>query len=714
MFEVKEVIDQVTITKLCDDLEAQLETREVGPEDVEERTEVLKPIERALIALPSIPQVKDNSAGKIAKSLWFKLHPQEANLELLLDLVQDDSALVRFIAVDALGVSLGAPQEDGWLDPRVSFHARRVLQESRESETSPIISYQLNQLSMKAEQLSKPRRRSRQSVVANPFIAGPPIREKKGFFGRRDILDQIAGLLNQGGTRSVILYGARRTGKTSLLYRIRDGELGSSFIPVYLDLQALAGTPVSAFLGMLLRCTDTAVREAQPWLSGDLPTLETGDTDFLAVQGYFETLLPRVGGACLVLMLDEYEVLQSYLSEPGSSLASHFQSLLEQHQNLFVIFAGSRKLEALRSKGFEKLLDLSRYIKISFLERYDAVQTITAPARGLVEFDEEATNAILTLTAGHPFYIQLLCQSVFEIVKGRGVITPGHVEEAVRRFMHSPSPHLVLTWNALEIEEEVAGAVLAELQSPETPFLQPSDIASRLTHYEFPVQLTKGEIQHALTTLRDIDWVEKKEGTPSYRLTMELVRRWVVENRSVLDLAEEYKERVLTKSAGFWRQRCAWLVDLVIATTLGGLLLVFSRYYEASLTFRYVTLTLVPIYFVISIAFLRGTLGMRLFRLRVVTSSLMRMGPVRSVGYGLLLTLRFVLFLSLLELLILLIDAMGSPFNRFTPIKILVILVAAIAEGLDNVMILFGRRHRGLYDKIARTIVLEAKALRES
>src|SRR5882757_5793841 len=139
MFEVREVIDQVTITKLCDDLEAQLATREVGPEDVEDRTEVLKPIERALIALPSIPQVKDNSAGKIAKSLWFKLHPQEADLELLLDLVQDNSALVRFIAVDALGVSLDAPQEDGWLNPKVSFHARRVLQESRESETSPII-----------------------------------------------------------------------------------------------------------------------------------------------------------------------------------------------------------------------------------------------------------------------------------------------------------------------------------------------------------------------------------------------------------------------------------------------------------------------------------------------------------------------------------------------------------------------------------------------
>ena len=118
--------------------------------------------------------------------------------------------------------------------------------------------------------------------------------------------------------------------------------------------------------------------------------------------------------------------------------AQQFQHLLESEPALFAVFAGSRKLETLRASGFESLLDVSRYIKISFLNRAEAMRLIVNPAQGMLTFATGVPGRILELTGGHPFYTQLLCQSLFDMVQGSGEVRPDHVEEAVRQFLLNP------------------------------------------------------------------------------------------------------------------------------------------------------------------------------------------------------------------------------------------------------------------------------------
>jgi hypothetical protein len=75
----------------------------------------------------------------------------------------------------------------------------------------------------------------------NPYVAGGPVQEDGIFFGRKDVLDVV---LNTIHNNSLLLFGERRIGKTSILHRLRHRlkELehpAASLFPVFVSLQGV-------------------------------------------------------------------------------------------------------------------------------------------------------------------------------------------------------------------------------------------------------------------------------------------------------------------------------------------------------------------------------------------------------------------------------------------------------------------------------------------
>jgi hypothetical protein len=584
-----------------------------------------------------------------------------------------------------------------WSDQQLAPALRDVIQQQRLKETSPLISHALKEIEARTAKLARARRKPRTKILPNPFIAGPPVQDDRSFFGREDVLNTIDVLLAQRSVRGVVLYGARRTGKTSLLYRIRDGALRKSgVIPVYIDMQGLAGAPLSAFLRTLLRVVAAALpneapgrRDGEPWSSED--------PDLLHIREFLDGVLDSIGEDRLVLMLDEYEVLRSYLP---LGLADQFQSLMEAHANLFVIFAGARKLESMRSaEGFRRLLDITRYIKISFLSASEAMRLICEPAASTLEFADGVPEKILAFTAGHPFFTQLLCQTVFEVVRGRGMVEEDHVEEAVRRFLENPAPHLILTWNGLQLEQEAVGSTLATLQSTVPGWTRPAGIAQQLREEKFPALLNVHRVETALDALVEIDWVEKRDDR--YRFVMELIRRWVVENRSISKLAERYREEIIKRVPALGRQRTAWFLDLVFSGCIFALVYSWASSSSEGLG-QVVGWSVFLLYFVLPMVFFNSTLGQRLLHIGVIGASAGPLERTHAINYGLLMALRFgldVLFFCLLYRIF------GTDASRVTA-AIVIGLADAAVEVLDNLMITFGRNRQGLTDKLAKTFLV--------
>jgi hypothetical protein len=675
----------------------------VRPEDFDATAKLFSPIESVVAGLPAPPLVPEGTGGKILTLLWNKTHPGDADLMSVVSLLGDPSSMVRLNAIEALRAILDRRGE--LTDSAAVTVARETIQYVSRTETSPLLVGQLADLSDRLGKVSRPRRRTRQRVQANPYTAGPPIRSAKHFFGREDILTEIGKQVSSGGrTRAVVLYGARRTGKTSLLYRIADGALGTSAVPVYLDMQGLAGSPLQSLLRVLLRVTWQALGEESDYLPSTAP-------DFAELREYFDNALSRLGNRSLVLMLDEYEVLESFLA---TGLGPQLLSLLESAPNLFVIFAGSRKLEAISDEAFGSLLSLAKYIKITFLERADAIRLIREPAEGMLDFGPDVPELIMELTNGHPFYTQLLCQAVFEIAAGRREVSRADVDEAVKRFLTNPAPHLVLSWNNLRAGEAAVGSVVAVLQQETGQAVEPAAIVSRLRAERFPVPMNLAAVQRQLTALVNTDWVVKKER--SYRFTMELVRRWVADERPIASLTAKQERDLASRAASFWRQRCAWALDVVISIVLALVAGGMGAATAGGLTGAVWATMLVFVYVSAALRFGEATLGMKAFRVQVAPAPGRSIGTGRCAWVAALYTFRVYIALTIVSFFVLvfslIFDRSLLPSTAEIVLLLLLGFVALVTEVVDTWMIWRGERRQGLWDKLGGIVVVPTEAFR--
>jgi hypothetical protein len=669
---------------------------DISPEDAPKRLEFLAPLSRTLRTLEVVPQLPPTPMGLLIACMWMKEHPSSVTGEMLVQILEHPAAMLRLAAVEALQarVELGATT-----GPEQAQIARAV-ELRRESEASPLICFQLKNLAEGLSKLRRPVRRRRMRAAQNPYIAGIPISKGENFFGREDILDTIRDTLERKkGIRTIVLHGARRTGKTSLLLAIRDGRLGSRYLPVFIDMQAFAG----ASLPTLLRGIAQAVYDA---LGGeDLPAPECdipppADATLPRFRECIASALDSLGSRELLLLFDEYEILQPYLEDHG--LAQQFQGLFEREEHLAAVFSGARKLEQMQGKNFLPLLDAARYIKISFLEPEAAAKLITEPAGDSLRFNPDAVKRIQELTSGHPFYIQLLCQMLFDAAAGQGEVTRELVNEITDKFLENPTPHLILTWKGLSTPARIAGATLASLQQTDATTVAPADMATKLREERFPLQVRLVDLEQGLNGLREVDWVTSDAGGSRYKI--EIVRLWVTRERSILLLAEEQREELLKTPAGYPRQLGAMVIDAIAP----GLAVMVSGILDLDLGLVVITTALTQL--VVMPCLLQATLGQWIAGIRILPQS--GTGRLRaSLIYGLAASVRFILVIVLLALV--------AHFGRIAvmtetsviPALILILTIALLT--VDQVLIARGRYHQGTPDRIASVVLVPREPERQ-
>ena len=112
-------------------------------------------------------------------------------------------------------------------------------------------------------------------ISPNPFIVGNPVRDASMFFGRKVEFELARKRFKDAeGGQLLVFCGERRSGKTSILYQIAQGRLGSEYLPVLIDMQSMAIEES----GLLTRVATAAVlgSVATP-AAAVLPLLQTGD-----------------------------------------------------------------------------------------------------------------------------------------------------------------------------------------------------------------------------------------------------------------------------------------------------------------------------------------------------------------------------------------------------------------------------------------------------
>ena len=275
------------------------------------------------------------------------------------------------------------------------------------------------------------RRRQLMKRRFNPYIAGAPVLDTEMFFGRDQLIERILQTIHNN---SLLLYGERRIGKTSLQHHLRRrlqqlDDSNYDFFPVYVDLQ---GTPESLFFATL---AEDVFHELEPLLGG-MRQGEALNSD--ADYGYRELVadLRRVFKVLeersskqvkLVLLIDEVDELNAYDPRVNQRLRSLFMKSFAE--NLVAVVSGVEIRKQWDKEG-SPWYNFFEEIEVTPIGREDVVELITRPVGGVFKIDQAVIDRIIELTDRKPYHVQRLCVALVNRMyeQGKRQITTADVD----------------------------------------------------------------------------------------------------------------------------------------------------------------------------------------------------------------------------------------------------------------------------------------------
>jgi ligand-binding sensor domain-containing protein/murein DD-endopeptidase MepM/ murein hydrolase activator NlpD/ABC-type cobalamin/Fe3+-siderophores transport system ATPase subunit len=319
----------------------------------------------------------------------------------------------------------------------------------------------------------------------NLYAISGPVSDDLGFFGRDTALQQLIDLIDAG--QMVGVFGLRKTGKTSLLQRLR-GHLATRRVIASLDMQGTAreeGTlPLYA---SIVGAFVNHIRQYRPGLARSIPPLHLwppprGRTLSIEIVRVFaddlRDLYDLIGGdERLLLILDEVDRLLPMASDPGYEGYSTFLGQLRAANQgikvLDVIVAGVDPSINRRDKWGERDNEL-----------YKALQEVWMPPMGdqatreMIEsigsqmgfqYEPGALERIVRAGGGQPFLTRQICSQIVSDLLGRGAvtITEEQAREGIEEYVYLPDTYITELWGArLDVTQRLLLLHLAQFEKP--------------------------------------------------------------------------------------------------------------------------------------------------------------------------------------------------------------------------------------------------------
>ena len=278
----------------------------------------------------------------------------------------------------------------------------------------------------------------------NPFSSRAMIKNPAAFVGRVEQLRTLKNILLT--LQSCSLVGPRRIGKSSLLYYLASPAYYKTEYPdvyrfVFLDLQELSGAGPDEFFSTVV------ARLARVGL-GDVPIDQEKDA---SVNG-FRKLLGRMSDADfrLVLCLDEFEMLSQ-----NPRFAPDFFSFLRglcSNYNLALVTSSRKSLFDICHQGdlqTSQFWNIFVEASVGLMPENETLQLVSEPfRRENSSIGEQDQLAVLALAGRHPFFAQIACYYMYEMVSSGKIVDWALIES---QFMAEAKRHYTFVWDQLDV-----------------------------------------------------------------------------------------------------------------------------------------------------------------------------------------------------------------------------------------------------------------------
>lgn len=406
----------------------------------------------------------------------------------------------------------------------------------------------------------------------NPYIYGNPIPAGREdvFFGRQQVIEQIKRQLNARTANVVLLEGNRRTGKSSILYRLTAPGVLDNWTVVNCSMQGARGVegaggiPSHEVFRLLAQRIAETLLDRKQYVpidtaeigSNPIPSrLEvtrkclsffSGRDSFALFDAYVSEVLVTIHPHRLLLMLDEFDKIQEGIESgvTSQSVPENLRYLIHRHENLSAILSGSPRLKHLRETYWSALFGLGFRIGVSRLAESDARQLIIQPVEGRLDYTREACDHIVSVTDCHPFLLQSICSHIFDLASSSDIRTISRQEVAKAiDAMVTNNEHFATIWGEYirTARQRLIVAICGRYSDGPDPITL-GFIGSTLESLRVHVP-KETQLQDDMKELKELEVIEyTTDGrSPEYRISIPLLTKWLEQHISFDEIVRAAK-----------------------------------------------------------------------------------------------------------------------------------------------------------------------------
>jgi hypothetical protein len=185
--------------------------------------------------------------------------------------------------------------------------------------------------------------------------------------------------------------------------------------------------------------------------------------------------------------------------------------------------------------------------RVGLLSQEAALRLIVEPVQGHLLYDDTIPERILRLTACHPYYTQLICQTTLDYANQNRIFTVSQpeLERVVRLVLDNPPLPLHHLWDGLSSTQKTAIAGLAEVLANDEGYANARQILSSI-----PAELRReagdpAQVASVLGHLCSQEWLVSTDPS-EYRFKADLFRLWVRQEHSVWQVVDELRGSTTT------------------------------------------------------------------------------------------------------------------------------------------------------------------------
>lgn len=265
------------------------------------------------------------------------------------------------------------------------------------------------------------------------YARGAEVDNDEMFFGREAIVKDVVSMIRQSSEidtgRNVIIYGQKRSGKSSIMYHVKKEleKLHSRLIIIPVGNLGSSMVSDSGFESFILESIENTLERKYPEILDmldeagiEIPIDEVLDTSNTGHQHLFFRFFDRFTALIsehyrIVLLIDEFTYIYGWMQDGlySSAFMKKWKAFIQNYKICALLIGQDFMPDFINE--YQNEFGAAKSFHINYLEEKAAKDLIAVPYRKINQregFDQKSIDYIYELTAGSAYYIMIICDSL--------------------------------------------------------------------------------------------------------------------------------------------------------------------------------------------------------------------------------------------------------------------------------------------------------------